>query len=164
MSAGVKRNMLTSKTTFIGRNKIDVGQYKSPIESVDLPNAFMIRRKILDEIGGFNEVDFPIDYDEADLGERVRRRGYKIIVLPTAKVYHEGPSVISTAFSDNFRVYYAIRNRIKFHHKYAKRPYFFAFLIMFLPFFLLYNSIVGKLYPTLRGLVDGLSGRATFIE
>lgn len=164
MSAGVKRNMVTSKTTFIGRDKIDVGQYKLPIESLDLPNAFMIKRKVLDEVGGFNAKDFPIDYDEADLGERMRKMRYKIMVLPASRVYHEGPFARSPAFISNLRVYYATRNRIKFHRKYGRRLYFIAFLVVFLPFFIFYNSIIGKVYPSLKGLVDGLSGRETYSE
>jgi GT2 family glycosyltransferase len=164
MLAGVKRSMLTSKTKFIGRGEIDAGQYKLPIESLDLPNAFMIRRKIFEEIRGFNEIDFPIDYDEADIGEKIRKIGYKIMVFPTARVYHEGPFTRPPAFNDSLRVYYAMRSRIRFHQKYGKRSCFIAFLIIFLPFFILYNSIIGKAYPTLKGLVDGLCGRTTFIE
>lgn len=162
MSAGVKRNMLTSKTTFIGKGEKDVGQYTLPIQSLDLPNAFMVKRKVLEEVGGFNEEDFPIDYDEADLGERVRRVGYKVMVLPAAKVYHEGPFTRPPAFASNWRVYYATRNRVRFHHKYGTRSTFIAFLIMFLPVFVLYNLMLGKVYATLKGLVDGISGKGTF--
>ncbi|NIO22380.1 MAG: hypothetical protein GTN76_17055, partial [Candidatus Aenigmarchaeota archaeon] len=49
--AGVKRNYYTSLTQFIGRNEIDDGQFLTPVPSEDFPNAFIIKKDIIDKIG-----------------------------------------------------------------------------------------------------------------
>jgi len=162
MFAGVRRSMITSKTRFVGKDEINVGQYKTPLESLDLPNAFMIKRRVIEEIGQFNEVDFPIDYDEADFGERVRKVGYKIMILPFSKVYHQRLSSRSDASTSDIRVYYKMRSRIRFHRKYSMRLHFVAFAFLFLPFFLLYALLTSKVYPSLKGLIDGIADRHTF--
>jgi len=71
--AGVRRSYLTSKTKFVGRNEVDVQQFKTPLESDDFPNAFMVQRSVFNKIGLFNETEFPMAYDEADFGRRRKR-------------------------------------------------------------------------------------------
>ncbi len=49
--------------------------------------AFMIRKNIFDEIGGFDEKFF-LYFEEFDLCTRIKELGWKIAILPSAKVYH----------------------------------------------------------------------------
>ncbi len=52
----------------------------------------MVKKKILDEFGGFSS-DFFMYYEETDLCCRIKKHGYKIINVPTAKIQHlEGKS------------------------------------------------------------------------
>lgn len=123
--AGVKRNYWTTITKYIGFNTIDTNQIKEPYDSEDLPNAFMIRREVIEKIGLFNSKLFPIHYDEGDFYQRVRKAGYKVMVIPTAKVWHDIPlpeqdNTPTLRLKIPLRAYYASRNRILFHWKYSR--------------------------------------------
>ncbi|WP_051331618.1 glycosyltransferase [Methylocaldum szegediense] len=46
------------------------------------------RREIYDAVGGFNEQDLAVSYNDVDFCLRVRQAGYKIIWTPHAELYH----------------------------------------------------------------------------
>jgi O-antigen biosynthesis protein len=50
--------------------------------------CMMMRRDCFDEVGGFDEANFPIGYSDVDLCLRLRRRGYLIVYTPQAMLYH----------------------------------------------------------------------------
>jgi GT2 family glycosyltransferase len=155
----VRRNLITGKTKFIGKDEEDNGQYFHPIESDDIPNAFMIRTGILKQVGLLDEKRFPIHHDEADFGIRVRKAGFKIRVLPNAKIYHDSPIVARETYN-SLRTYYAVRNKIVFHSIHQRKVRFFVFLICFLPLFLVYYSIKSRLASIcLIALFDALTGK-----
>ncbi|MEM3526219.1 MAG: glycosyltransferase family 2 protein [Candidatus Jordarchaeaceae archaeon] len=136
--AGIRRSMITSLTTYIGRDEFDNGQFGGLVESNDFPNAFMIKREVIEKVGPLNEKEFPIQYEEADLGERVRRAGYAIVCNPKARVWHDIPlpeDVREKArlfhVHEEFRAYYAGRNRILFHRKYSNWWQFLIFILVF---------------------------------
>jgi len=123
--AGVKRSYWTTITRLVGFNTIDSNQFKEPYESEDFPNAFMVRREVFEKIGLFNSKIFPIHYDEGDFCQRARKAGYKVMVVPTAKVWHDislpdqsKASVLH--LKSPLRAYYAVRNRILFHAVWSK--------------------------------------------
>lgn len=123
--AGVKRSYWTTITKLIGFNTRDNGQYKEPYESEDFPNAFIIRREVFEKVGLFNSKIFPIHYDEGDFCQRARKAGYKVMVVPTARVWHDIPLPEQSRTSvlhlkSPLRAYYAVRNRILFHALWSK--------------------------------------------
>ena len=142
--AGIKRGMITSLTKYIGRDEIDKGQFKKLMESEDFPNSFLIKKEVIKTTGLFDEKTFPIHYDEADFGERVRKAGYKVVCDPKAKVWHDIPSPKSKNFNRKFhltndmRAYYAGRNRILFHKKYNSFIQSLVFFPIFMPLITLY--------------------------
>lgn len=71
-----------------GRLERDKGQFDTPKE-VLIPSACagLYRKKMLDEIGGFDE-DFFAYCEDTDLGIRGRLTGWKTVSVPQAKVYH----------------------------------------------------------------------------
>jgi len=173
--AGIKRNMTTSFFSVIGKDMIDKGQFAGKlIESDDFPNAFMIKREVLEKVGLFDENAFPIHYDEADLGERVRRAGYKIVCNPKAKVWHDIPlldkeKATQHYVSSSLRAYYTARNRIIFHKKYSKKLQFLIYIIVFNWIITLYYLQIIILNPLktprdrlkitkayIRGIIDGI--------
>jgi len=118
--AGIKRDYWTTITKIIGFNTRDNGQFKKPYESEDFPNAFIIRREVIEKIGLFNSKLFPIHYEEADFCQRVKKAGYKVMVVPSAKVWHDIPlperdKTLLLHLKNPLRAYYASRNRILFH-------------------------------------------------
>lgn len=143
--AGVTRNMYTSKTSIIGRNQIDKGQFDKTTKSEDFPNSFMIRSDILNESGLFDENNFPIHYEESDFCQRIRNVGYDVVLNHSAKVWHDIPFPKNAEDKqrffhvyNEFRAYYAGRNRVLFHKKYSKVWQFLIFVLVFNPLITIY--------------------------
>lgn len=172
--AGIRRNLISSRTTTIGNGKTDIGQFNVPIESDDFPNAFMVRSEIVKRQGVlFGEKYFPWMYEESDFCYRVRKNGWKIVLVPEAKVWHDVPKeLFFVGRYTNLKAYYLARNRIIFHKKFSKNYEFSIFETIFLPIFTLaYISFVlqhwflkakflsgiknSEFY--VKGIVDGLS-------
>lgn len=55
----------------------------------------ILRRKIWDEIGGYNQIYAPGYWEDIDLGWTAWRSGYKILFDPSAKVQHQHESSFS---------------------------------------------------------------------
>jgi len=141
---GVKINYVTSRTFFLEWNKRHVN-FDQILESDTFPNAFMIRRSVVDKVGLFDEVNFKIHYDEADFCNRVRQAGFRIVLCPTAKVWHDIPLPEEVkdrcrllGCNNALRAYYCGRNRIIFHRKYSKWWQFLIFILVFNWLFMLY--------------------------
>ncbi len=74
--------------------------------------AVLIRRKAYEEVGGFDNRFF-FYYDETDLSYRLRRYGYRVVVVPSSVVYHVGlGSKIPN--KEYFVLYYMERNHLLF--------------------------------------------------
>src|SRR3990167_6330874 len=86
---GSRRNYFTGSTSdgFVNKNISALPQM--PYEVSEVANAFMMRRQLWRELGGFDEINFPIDLDEADFCRRAIKMGKKIMYCPTAICYHK---------------------------------------------------------------------------
>jgi GT2 family glycosyltransferase len=132
-----------------GRLEVDGGQYDRTGEAF-FPSgcAGLYRRKMLDEIGLFDE-EFFAYADDVDLGLRARLAGWQCIYVPSAKVYHKY-SASSSAHSP-FKAFLVERNRILVLLKYYPIE-----MIVISPFVTLTRLLV-HLYGALTG--KGASGR-----
>jgi GT2 family glycosyltransferase len=72
--------------------------------------AALFRRKVLAEVGGFDESYFCY-FEDVDLGFRLRLRGFRCVYVPTAVVRHVG-SVASGGEQSDFAVYHGHRNLV----------------------------------------------------
>ncbi len=173
--ATTERNMMTSKTSFPLRDKISNGQYNRIINSKDIPNAFVIRRNVIEKVGLFDDKNFVIHYEEADFGERVRKEGYKIVCNSNAKIWHDMPLSEEVKDKTRFfhihnevRAYYAARNRILFHKKYSSWYQYMIFISIFNWLFALYylkiilesdnKDKINISNAFIKGIIDGLKG------
>jgi len=93
----------------LGNNEPDTGQFPGP-HAVEWISgcAMLIRRSLLDQIGCFDERFF-MYWEEIDLCLRARRRGWRLMHVPQAKLWHKG-------VQRNYRpaplvTYYTTRNR-----------------------------------------------------
>ena len=93
-----------------GRLEKDRGQYALE-EEVFFPSgcAGLYRRKMLDEIGLFDE-DFFLYVDDVDIGFRGRLAGWKCTYVPDAVVYHKYSATVEPYSS--LKAYLVERNRI----------------------------------------------------
>lgn len=165
-------SLITSLTFFQGAGEIDHGQYDefNFIKVGHIPNAFMVRSKIFKEVGGIDE-DYVMHYEESDLAEKIKRAGYKIVLFPRAKIWHNVlPGVQqghkSFKVSNPNLVYYVTRNRIYFMRKNSGGARIVLFLFLFsniIVFYhlmiLLFNRNFSLFKYLLKGYWDGLTLR-----
>jgi len=69
--------------------------------------AALYRRKMLDEIGFFDE-DFFLIHEDTDLNFRAQLAGWKVLYVPTAIAYHKVRSTIGDM--SDVAIYYTLRN------------------------------------------------------
>jgi GT2 family glycosyltransferase len=50
--------------------------------------CLLTRRDVFDEVGGFDEEQLPVTFNDVDLCLKMRRAGYLIVYTPYAKLYH----------------------------------------------------------------------------
>lgn len=66
-----------------------LGQYGHARQLQAVTGAFMmLRREVFDEVGGFDEVALPVEFNDIDFCLRVGNAGYKIVCLPLDGVFH----------------------------------------------------------------------------
>jgi len=164
-----RMNLLTSITLFEGSGQADEGQYDrfELIKVHHIPNVFMVPKKIFEEVGGIDK-DYVMHYEESDLAEKIKKRGFIVALFPQAKVWHNVPlnrqqGHKSFKGENPSMVYYVSRNRILFMRKNSSGMRLFVFLVLFNNIFLLYNLGIllfnGKfslMRLVLKGYFDGL--------
>lgn len=135
--SGTNRNYLTSTTRF-STSKPDGST--SCYQTEDIPNAFMVRRSVFSEIGYFDQDTFAQHMEEADFCRRAAEKGYRVVMVPKASVWHDVPvrswpyrGTRNLHMSSTERTYYVARNRILFMRKYASAWKFVLFAVAFLP-------------------------------
>ena len=50
--------------------------------------CLVVRREVFEAVGGFNETDLPVSYNDVDLCLRIRAAGYRNLWTPFAELYH----------------------------------------------------------------------------
>ncbi len=87
--AGGKMDWLKGDTFHLGKDLKDTELLNDSKKEVDYITgcALMIKREVVDKVGMLDE-SFFIYYEDADLCQRVRRAGYKIIYVPFGGVWH----------------------------------------------------------------------------
>jgi GT2 family glycosyltransferase len=94
-----------------GGGEVDRGQYDHVAEIFGGEGAaLIIRRKVFEEIGGFDE-DFFLLREETDLCWMVWLHGYRVVFVPKALVYHAmGGSLKASQIEATLPLYYFKRN------------------------------------------------------
>ncbi len=129
-SAGGEINWNRGYTIQYGMGKIDNGQWDDKREvSFATGCCILIPRRVIEKVGLIQEEYF-LYFEDTDYCVNIRKCGFKIIYEPMAKMYHK---VSATTGGDNNinYVYYIIRNRLLFNHKYNNNkviPYVYILL------------------------------------
>jgi hypothetical protein len=109
-SAGVFLNVVGCGRTR-GYNEKDRGQYASLDEiSYAKGAAIVVRRDVYNRLEGFDQSFFTY-FEETDLCWRVWLCGYRVVFVPSAKVFHAGSATISKRGSSKFNFQF-YRNRL----------------------------------------------------
>lgn len=112
-SAGGGIDRRRGRTWMIGLDEPDDGRFGAEPREVDFVTgcAMLVRAAALREAGLLDERFF-MYYEEVEWCARIRRAGYRIIHVPTAKMWHK---IFPQAQSDSALVhYYMSRNRLLF--------------------------------------------------
>ncbi|MCK4477840.1 glycosyltransferase [Candidatus Bathyarchaeota archaeon] len=126
-----------------------------------IPNAFIVRRQVIEEIGFFDERNFPILWEDADFSLRVKHKGYKIVIVTAAKIWHDVPTEKDFHINEE-RAYFRGRNRSLFYLKYAPLRTLLLPLdfVGFCYVLAAYDKDVGKrkkLLQYFKGIIHGIS-------
>jgi GT2 family glycosyltransferase len=133
-------------------------------ETFSFHNSFMVKRTVFEEIHGFDCANFPMRFSEVDFAHRLRAKGYRAVVSPAARVWHDlGWAMVHI---DSTRAYYTERNRIIVLKRYYSRRDLRFYSVCVLPFlgayYLIHHPLStsdGRLKTAssfIRGTVAGL--------
>jgi hypothetical protein len=111
------RDMNTSRT-YQPKNLSDFAR-QGLWESDDVPNAFMIRARVLKKNAIRFSSYFEIMYEESDVAYRIRMAGYRIVVARDATIYHDVDDYLHHFMNNPRRWRVFARNRIIFHSVYS---------------------------------------------
>jgi len=165
--AGVRINLLTSKTTYRGINEIDQGRYDQVRETDQIPSVWLVKREVVDKIGQMDPM-YVMSYGESDWPMRAQRAGYRVMMCPSAVAYHDIEVPRNTwrnimVRGTPYRTYYFARNRTIFMKKFTTKLQYLVFLLIFNSIFLLmYTGVYLKyrrsdlLKSYIKGYIDGL--------
>jgi len=151
---------------------------RAPYYTGTFHDAFMVRREVFERVGYFDEVRFPMYLSEADLAARLKERGYKALIVPASKVWHNITPLQGTSgllrgmhITEPVRAYFVGRNRLLYMRRHSNPLAFLLHVVIFEPVIVsmhLYAMLSGHkevrwttlFGPYLRGVFDGLAGRA----
>lgn len=146
-----------------GQVKISAGDPFVTIE-VALGASLLIKRAVLERIGGLSEEYF-YQVEDTDLCVRAARQGFKIVVVPGAKIYHKGSVSLNKVPGNKVR--YFIRNRFIFRTKYASSLQLVVFCIWFVlcefPMNLIFYLLRFRKVEVIRGLLAGVKEGITYM-
>ncbi len=152
-AAGTGINLWTGQIVFRGGK--DAGQYDKIEEVQVAPAAIFVKRKILDKIGGFDDVYFAT-YEDTDFCFRAKEAGFKIVYAPKAVAYHKIPGDYKSSMERLLsRAYFIGRNRIIFMKRYGKN---FLVFLLFLPVFAVYYAFLALRFQKLGDFLDFCRG------
>jgi GT2 family glycosyltransferase len=127
--------------------------------------AFLVRRKALEDNGLLDEVFYPAYCEDRDFFERLKEHGYKLLCVPTSKVYHK--MAATTNREPDSQSYLIIKysflllRRRRINHSWVA-SFKLLFVATSFQFVVLLRAAVvrGSLRPALaflRGIKDGLT-------
>ena len=153
-SAGTDINLWTGQVMF--RNGMDVGQYNKTVEVGVSPAAILVKRELVEKIGGFDNI-FESSWEDADFCYRAKRAGFKTFYTPDAIAYHD-IEYNTQKDAERLLVRYAKnlgKNRIIFMKRFGKNFFIFS---LFLPLYLIYYLYLALKYKHLSGYLKFLKG------
>jgi GT2 family glycosyltransferase len=118
-SVGGGRNRLTLEMTGGHGQGPDVGQWEEVVEREYLAGcALLIKRELLERVGLFDERFF-MYYEDMDFCLRARRAGYRLLMVPRARIWHKVAA--SSGGSDSpLERYNMARSSVLFFRKHVR--------------------------------------------
>jgi GT2 family glycosyltransferase len=154
-------NFYTARTTAVGRNEIDKGQFDVPgYTNLAHGCAMLVPKHLTLEIGKFPE-EFFLYYEEVDWSLRLLKSGYFIYFQPDAVIFHK--ESMSVGKDNPLKIYYMTRNRILLMRRNASTVQLILFYIYFIFFAIpyglfryMYNGKIDFVQAFLKGIIWNL--------
>jgi len=128
------------KTGNVVRSRVGETEVLTKIADVDYVSFFFADPKVLESVGLFNKNYFAY-WEDADLSFRLKKAGYRVVCVSTARVWHE-QSYTARRMS-GFYEYHYTRNRFWFWKTYATKKQWISFLLSFFLFtFWLQSAVI----------------------
>jgi GT2 family glycosyltransferase len=119
-SVGGDCHPITFEMTHKGDGQIDLGQWSQVIERDFLVGcALLMKRSMLEKIGLFDTGFHPAYYEDVDLCMRARRAGFRLLLVPQAKLWHRVARSSGGAGSPQER-YLMARHSVRYFRKYVR--------------------------------------------
>jgi GT2 family glycosyltransferase len=119
-SVGGDCSPITFEMTHKGDNQLDRGQWEKVINRDFLVGcAILIKRSTLETIGLFDTGYHPIYYEDVDLCVRARRAGFRLLLVPSAKMWHKVSASGGGSGSPRER-YLMARHSVRYFRKYVR--------------------------------------------
>ena len=101
-----------------GVDEVDKGQYDK-IEKTDFASGccMFFKKEVFEKVGMFDDKFF-LYFEDADLNERIKKKGFDIYFVPTAILVHVN-AASSGGAGNPLQDYYIARNRMLFGLRYA---------------------------------------------
>jgi len=168
-TSGLTLNLFTGKTTVHDNSWDYDGRYENHLLERDAVGGgcILCRRTLYDEMGLYAEKYF-LTYEDMDFCYKVTKKGYKIVVVGSAKLYHKEAGGISQKESP-FRVYLSNRGKVLFMKDNAgwRNLIFYPYLILLVtPIKIIKYSIkkdFANVKALLKGIYEGLFTNEVFV-
>ena len=133
-------NFFTCRNACIGQFQEDTGQYDTGLMDTGYAHgaAMMVRRTAIEKAGLMAENYF-LYYEELDWCETIKNNGYKIYVVPEAKIYHK--ESMSVGKNSTLKTYYLTRNRLLFMRRNTSGLTKVSWVLFFILFSIPKNSL-----------------------
>jgi GT2 family glycosyltransferase len=103
-----------------GDGQLDEGQWDQVLEREYLVGcALLLKRSLLEDIGLFDTGFHPIYYEDVDLCLRAREASYRLLLIPSAHMWHKVSASAGGSGSPRER-YLMARNSIRFFRKHVR--------------------------------------------
>jgi GT2 family glycosyltransferase len=89
-AGGMGINLYTGFIYDIGSGEVDKEQYDQPKFVTSCAGLVLVKKEIFSRIGWFDEIFNPYGWEDVDFSLRARKKGYKILYVPKAVIYHKG--------------------------------------------------------------------------
>lgn len=119
-SVGGDCHPVTFEMTHKGDRQLDRGQWSRVIERDFLVGcAMLMKRSMLETIGLFDTGYHPIYYEDVDLCVRARQAGFRLLLVPDAKMWHKVSASGGGSSSPRER-YLMARHSVRYFRKYVR--------------------------------------------
>ena len=83
-----------------------------------------VRRSVFEDVGGYDAADFPLYCDDVDLSWRVRARGWRVVHVPDAVLFHDKHLAVADGRAfvapSSLEVHWAVLARLLLAHKWGR--------------------------------------------